>query len=122
MNNIGVNFQVAIFYLYLIEDGLQFLCLLLVVYIFYYKIQFFMTSSVLQRIYSVYGVIGILITALILEKLYILLACEYRNIIFFPFVHFKTASLLSEPKLPSKIFITNFPASGYNIPTTTKIN
>lgn len=59
MNNIGVNFQVAIFYLYLIEDGLQFLCLLPVVYIFYYKIQFFMTSSVLQRIYSVYGVIGI---------------------------------------------------------------
>lgn len=59
MNNIGVNFQVAIFYLYLIEDGLQFLCLLLVVHIFYYKIQFLMTSSVLQRIYSVYGVKGI---------------------------------------------------------------
>lgn len=46
----GVNFQVAKFYLYIIEDGFQFLCLLLVVYIFDYKIQFFMTSSVLQRI------------------------------------------------------------------------
>lgn len=37
--NIGVNFQNAIFYLYLIEDGSQFLCPMLVVYIFDLKIK-----------------------------------------------------------------------------------
>lgn len=36
--NIVVNFQNAIFYLYLIEDGSQFLCPMLDVYIFDLKI------------------------------------------------------------------------------------